>query len=90
VHKVIVSPLHHRYVIDLADGSHLEAVGNIADKDFEIQAGGQGLARVSRAWFRLRDTYGIEVYPGQDDVLMVAIAVSMDRIHHDEEEKRRH
>jgi uncharacterized protein YxjI len=89
VHKVLVSPLHHRYVVDLADGGQLEAVGNFVDKEFEIQYGGQPVARVSRAWFRVRDTYGIDVAPGQDDALIVAIAVAMDRIHHDEEEKRR-
>jgi uncharacterized protein YxjI len=90
VHKVLVSPLHHRYVADLAEGGQLEAVGNIVDKEFEIRYGGQGLARVSRSWFRLRDTYGVEVYPGQDDVLMLAIAVCIDRIHHDEEERKHH
>ena len=89
VHKVLVSPLHHRYVVDLADGGQLEAVGNFVDKEFEIHYGGQPVARVSRAWFRVRDTYGIDVAPGQDDALIIAVAVAMDRIHHDEEEKRR-
>src|ERR1700683_3358873 len=49
VHKVVLSPLHHRAVIDLADGRHLEAVGNIVDKDFEIRDGGPVVGRVSRA-----------------------------------------
>lgn len=88
VHKVLVSPLHHRYVIDLAGGGQLEAVGNLVDKEFQVQGGGQVLAQVSRAWFRIRDTYGVDVAPGQDDVLMIAIAVALDRIHHDEEERR--
>jgi uncharacterized protein YxjI len=87
VHKVLVSPLHHRYVVDLGDGGQLEAVGNVVDKEFRIESGGQVLAQVSRAWFRLRDTYGVDVPPGQDEVLMLAIAVCIDRIHHDEEER---
>jgi uncharacterized protein YxjI len=89
VRKALISPLHHRSTVDLADGSQLEAVGNILDKEFEITAGGQVLARVSRAWFRIRDTYGVDVAPGQDDVLFLAIAVALDRIHHDEEERDR-
>jgi len=89
VRRVLVSPLHHRSVIDLAGGPELEAVGNILDKEFEITRDGQVLARISRAWFTVRDTYGVEVAPGQDDVLMLAAAVALDRIHHDEEEKRR-
>ncbi|HYZ56164.1 MAG TPA: LURP-one-related family protein [Streptosporangiaceae bacterium] len=87
VRKAMISPLHHRSVIDLADGSHLEAVGNILDKEFDILAGGQPIAHVSRSWFRLRDTYGVDVAPGENDALILAIAVCLDRIHHDEEEK---
>jgi uncharacterized protein YxjI len=90
VHKVLVSPLHHRYVIDVDGGGQLEAVGNIVDKEFQIQSGGEVVAQVSRAWFRIRDTYGVDVAPGQDDVLMIAVAVCIDRIHHDEEERRDH
>jgi uncharacterized protein YxjI len=89
VRKALVSPLHHRSTVDLADGSQFEAVGNILDKEFEIRAGGQVLARISRAWFRIRDTYGVDVAPGQDDVLFLAIAVALDRIQHDEEERDR-
>jgi uncharacterized protein YxjI len=89
VHKALISPLHHRSVIDLADGGQLEAVGNILDKEFEITGGGRTLARISRAWFRLRDTYGVDVAPGEDDVLFLAIAVALDRIQHDEEDQRR-
>jgi uncharacterized protein YxjI len=89
VRKALVSPLHHRSIVDLADGSQLEAVGNILDKEFEITAGGQVLARISRAWFRTRDTYGVEVAPGQDDVLFLAIAVALDRIRRDDDERDR-
>ena len=89
VRRALVSPLHHRSVIELAGGQELEAVGNVLDKEFEITWDGQVLARISRAWFRVRDTYGVDVAPGQDDVLMLAAAVALDRIHHDEEEKRR-
>jgi uncharacterized protein YxjI len=87
VRKAVISPLHHRSVIDLADGSRLEAVGNILDKEFDILGDGQPIAHVSRSWFRLRDTYGVDVAPGQNDALILAIAVCLDRIHHDEEEE---
>jgi uncharacterized protein YxjI len=90
VHKAVFSPLHHKSKIDIHHGhhgGHLEAVGNILDKDFEIRDGHHVVARVSRKWFRIRDTYGLEVSPDQNDALFVAIAVCLDRIHHDEEER---
>jgi uncharacterized protein YxjI len=85
VHKAVISPLHHRSVIDIPGGDRLEAVGNIIDKDFEIRDGRRAIARISRAWFRVRDTYGVEVAPGENDALIVCIAICLDRIHHDEE-----
>jgi uncharacterized protein YxjI len=89
VRKALVSPLHHRSTVDLADGSQLDVTGSILDKEFEITAGGQVLARVSRAWFRIRDTYGVEVAPGQDDALFLAIAVALDRIRRDDQARDR-
>ncbi len=89
VHKATFSPLHHRSIIDLAGGGQLEAVGNIVDKEFEIRSGPGVVAWVSRSWFRVRDSYGVDVAPGQDDALVIAIAVCLDRIHQDEETRRR-
>jgi uncharacterized protein YxjI len=89
VHKSVFSPLHHRAAIELADGTRLEAVGNIIGKDFEIRHAHQVLAQVSRAWFRVRDTYGVDVAEGENDPLMICIAVCLDRIHADEEAAHR-
>jgi uncharacterized protein YxjI len=88
VKKALFSPLHHRSVIELPGGAELEAVGNLIDKEFEIRSGGTVLARISRSWFRVRDTFGVDVAPGQDDALILSVAVCLDRIHHDEEERR--
>ena len=89
VRPAFFSPLKHRYEIDLADGERLEAVGNFRDKDWELTGGGQVVGRISRKWFRIRDTYGVEVEPGADDALVIAIAVCIDRIHEDEERRER-
>jgi uncharacterized protein YxjI len=87
VHRAVFSPLHHRAIVDLHHGGRkLEAVGDIIDKNFELRDGHHVLARISRAWFRIRDTYGVDVAPGQNDALIIAIAICLDRIHHDAEE----
>jgi uncharacterized protein YxjI len=88
VHKAVFSPLHHKAVIDIhGENRRLEAVGNLIDKDFEIRDGHQVVARVSRKWFRIRDTYGVEVAPGENDALFIAIAICLDRIHQETEER---
>ena len=88
VRKALISPLHHRSVVELPGGGELDAVGNILDKEFEIRSGGTVVAQISRSWFRIRDTYGVDVAAGQDDALILSIAVCLDRIHHEGQERR--
>jgi uncharacterized protein YxjI len=88
VRPAFFSPLKHRYLIDLAGGERLEAEGNFTDKDWRLTTQDGRLAgRISRQWFRIRDAYGVEVEPGADDALVIAIAVCIDRIHEDEVRK---
>jgi uncharacterized protein YxjI len=85
VRRALFSPLRHRAVIDIPGRGELEAVGDIFDKDFEIRDGHQVIAQVSRSWFRIRDAYGVDVAPGENDALIVCIAICLDRLHHDTE-----
>jgi uncharacterized protein YxjI len=85
VRPAFFSPIKH-----LFDGTRLEAVGNFADKDWEIKDGHRVIGRISRRWFRIRDTYGVEVEQGVDDPLMIAIAICIDRIYEDEKREREH
>ncbi len=87
VRREMFSPLHHKSAVDLADGRTLEAVGNLTGREYDIRDGGHTLARVSRAWFEVRDTYGVDVVPGEDDAMLLAAAVCLDRIHHEEDER---
>jgi uncharacterized protein YxjI len=54
--------------------------GNILDHEYEIEGDGGKIAEVSRKWFRVRDTYGIEVQPGQNDAMVLAVVVCLDEM----------
>ena len=41
------------------------------------------MAEVSKRWFRVRDTYGIEIAADEDQALILAAAVCIDRMSHD-------
>ena len=43
---------------------------------------GDKVAEVSKRWFRVRDTYGVEVFPGENDVLILAIVAVIDTMAH--------
>jgi uncharacterized protein YxjI len=80
VKKAMITPLRDRFSIDVAGGAELSAHGNIVDHEFEIEADGTKVAEVSKKWFRVRDTYGVEVAPGQNDALVLAITVCIDQL----------
>lgn len=80
VKKAMIAPLRQRYTIDLSDGGQLTAQGNILDHEYEIESAGTKVAEVSRRWFRVRDTYGVQIAPGQNTVLLLAVAVCIDQM----------
>ena len=48
----------------------------------KIERDGDTIARVSKRWFRLRDTYGVEIAGGEDDALLLALTVAIDEMAH--------
>lgn len=80
VKKALITPLRDRFAIELADGGELSAKGNIVDHEYEIESDGKTVAEVSKRWFRVRDTYGIEVASGGDDALLLAVTVCVDEM----------
>jgi uncharacterized protein YxjI len=83
IKKAMISPLRDRFSIDVHGGDDLEAKGNIVDHEYTIERDGDKIAEVSKRWFRVRDTYGIEVESEQDASLILAITVCIDRMSHD-------
>ena len=71
IKKALVSPLRDRFSIEVDGGPDLEAKGNIVDHEYEFKHGGDKVAEVSKRWLRMRDTYGIEVAPDEDDALIL-------------------
>jgi uncharacterized protein YxjI len=80
VKKALIAPLRQRYSVDVRDGEDLEVHGNILDHEYRIERDGKKVAEVSKRWFRVRETFGIEIAPGQDDVLILAVAACLDRM----------
>jgi uncharacterized protein YxjI len=80
VKKALITPLRDRFAIELADNGELSAKGNIVDHEYEIKRDGQTVAEVSKRWFRVRETYGIEIAPGENDPLILAATVCIDEM----------
>jgi uncharacterized protein YxjI len=80
VKKALITPLRDRFAIELEDGGELSAKGNIVDHEYEIERDGDKIAEISKRWFRVRDTYGIEIAPQENDALILAATVCIDEM----------
>jgi uncharacterized protein YxjI len=80
VKKALVTPLRDRFSVDVDGGEDMEAKGNVVDHEYKIERGGDQVAEVSKRWFRVRDTYGVQITPGQDDVLILAVTACIDQM----------
>jgi uncharacterized protein YxjI len=82
VHKAMITPLRERWVIDVEGAPDLHAQGNIVDHEYTIERDKERVAEVSKRWFRVRDTYGVEVAPGENDILILACTAVIDTMAH--------
>ncbi len=80
VKKAMITPIRDRWVVKIKNGPDLEVQGNILDHEYSIGEGRDKIAEVSKKWFRLRDTYGVSIDPGQDDALILAVTVCIDQM----------
>ena len=82
VKKALVTPIRERWVVKIEDGPDLRVHGNILDHEYTLERDGDKVAEVSKRWFRIRDTYGVEVAPGENDVLVLATVAVLDTMAH--------
>lgn len=78
VHKNLLSFLGDRFTVDIPGPDDLEVKGNIFEHDYTISRNGEVVATVSKRWVSLTATYGVDIAPGQDDVLILACVLILD------------
>ncbi len=82
VKKALITPVRERWTVRVEGGPDLEVQGNILDHEYSIGEGRDKIAEVSKKWFRIADSYGVSIDPGQNDILILAIAVCIDEMAH--------
>lgn len=82
VQKAMITPMRERWAVKIEDGPDLRVQGNVVDHEYTIERDGERVAEVSKRWFRVRDTYGVEVAPDENDILILATAAVIDTMAH--------
>jgi uncharacterized protein YxjI len=82
VKKALITPLRERFEVKVEHGEDLEVKGNVVDHEYKIERDGEKVAEVSKKWFRVADTYGVEIEQGQDPALILAVTAVVDSMTH--------
>lgn len=87
VKKELFTFFRCRFTVDVPGPDDFEAQGDFLDHEYAFERGDRVAAQVSKRWFSWTDTYGIDVAAGEDDVLILASAVVIDMICHQENKR---
>jgi uncharacterized protein YxjI len=83
VKKAMFTPLRERFDVEGTNGVSYEIKGKITDHQYEFERDGNQVASVSKKWFRVRDSYGVEIGPNEDVALVLAATVAIDQMTHE-------
>jgi uncharacterized protein YxjI len=95
VRKHLISPFVDRYTVDLPGPHDLQVTGSLLEHEYTIKRDGEIVARVSKRWISITETYGVEITAGEDDLLILAAVLALDLAEdrereHDQHEHREH
>jgi uncharacterized protein YxjI len=82
VKKHLFTLVRAKFSVDVPGPDDLEAAGNFLAHEYAFERGGREVARASKKWVSLADTYAIEIDEGEDPVLILAAAVVIDLVSH--------
>ena len=78
VRKHLFTALGERFTIDVHGNGGMEISGDLLRHEFTIGRDGEKVAAISKSWLTVTTSYTVEVAPGEDDVLMLAIVLALD------------
>jgi uncharacterized protein YxjI len=79
-----------KYIIDIPGPDDYKVIGDFWNYEYTITRNGREIAYISKKLFSWSDTYGIAIVRGEDDILILAAAVVIDLVSHQDEHHHFH
>lgn len=89
IKKGLIAPLGDHWTVSVRGGPDLDVQGNLLDHEYSINQRRTKIAEVSKKWLSLTDTYGVEIADGHNDILILALAIAIDMMSHNDDKKKR-
>src|SRR5262249_55732500 len=80
VRKKLFTPFVDRYTVDIPGPDDMEVTGSLFEHAYTISRGGDIVATVSKAWISLTETYGVDIAQGENEVLLLAVVLTLDLV----------
>lgn len=77
VKKALVG-IRDRFHVEVDGQPDMKVHGNVVDHEYHIEQDGRTIATVSKKWFRVRETYGIEIDADGDIPLVLSVTIAVD------------
>jgi uncharacterized protein YxjI len=89
IKKGLIAPLGDHWTVAVRGGPDLDVQGNLLDHEYSINQKRTKIAEVSKKWLSVTDTYGVEIGDGQNDILILALAIAIDMMSHGDDKKKK-
>ena len=80
ISKDMFNLLRDGFTIDVPGPNDYTVRGSFLDHEYAFYRGKQQVAQVSRAWFTMVHTYGVDIVEGADVTTILATAIVIDRV----------
>jgi len=80
--------MYPTFTVDVPGPDDLTVEGELWQHEYFFVRSGATVATVSKQWWTVADTYGVEVLDSEDHVLILASTLVIDLVHHDEASNR--
>ena len=78
VQKELFTFFQCTFDIHVDDRGDLLAQGNLTDHEYTVTRDDNPIAQISKTWFDIADTYGVDIADREDQVLILAVTVVID------------
>ena len=82
VKKELFTFFHEKFTVDVPGPNDLEVTGDFFNFEYDFTRHGDLVASVSKEYFSLTDTYGVDIREGEDEILILVTTVVIDMISH--------
>ncbi len=80
IQKALVNLLGDHFTVTLANGDALKVTGDWIGREFHVTSGGSDVIFASRRLLSIRDCYGVQISPGFETPLALAIVIALEQI----------